>query len=487
MTIDSISLLALTAAGMVAGLALPARATVRLPALVGSHMVLQRDRPVPVWGWAAPGETVRVSFRNARYTATADASGRWQTELAAQPAGGPFMLSVQGDAAGDAAGNAIELTDVLVGDVWLAAGQSNMQFKVKDPNRGGYQPVQNADQEIAAANFPDIRFFTVGQKAASQPQPEAAGSGWQVCGPGTVAEFSAVAYFFARDLHQRYHVPVGVVVSSWGGTPAETWVSAEGLRAFPEFRSGAPSIPAEPQSAPAALYNGMIAPLRLCAFRGVLWYQGETNVGRAAQYRTLFPALIADWRRQWGAELPFLFVQLANWKPALPAPAESDWAELREAQTCALALPRTGMATAIDLGEADDIHPHNKQAVGARLALVARRMAYGEKDVVDSGPTFAKMTVTGRTVRLAFNHRGGGLVARDGPLRGFAVAGANQVFYWATAEIKGNEVVVNSATVPAPVAVRYDWADNPAGNLYNREGLPTVPFRTDTPPRLSPE
>ena len=451
-------------------LAAPAQATVRLPALVGAHMVLQRDRPVPVWGWAAPGEAVTVAFEGRTYAATTDSTGRWQATLPPQPAGGPHTLMVKGQ-------NTIELTDVLVGDVWLASGQSNMQFKVKDRNPGGYQPVQNADQEIAAANFPNIRFFTVSQKAAAQPEAELAGAGWQVCGPATVADFSAVAYFFSRDLHQQYKVPMGVIVSSWGGTPAEAWVSAEGLKKLPG--SAVQPMVKEPQNAPSALYNGMIAPLLPYAIKGVIWYQGESNVGRAPQYRALFPGLIADWRTRWGYQLPFLFVQLANFLPALPELSESDWAELREAQASALVLPGTGMATAIDVGEAEDIHPHNKQAVGRRLALAARHVAYGDETVVYSGPTLASMAVTGPALRLKFDHRGTGLVAKDGSLRGFAVAGADHKFYWATAQVQGNEVVVKSAPVPAPVAVRYDWADNPNGNLTNREGLPAVPFRTD--------
>ncbi|MFD1469600.1 sialate O-acetylesterase [Hymenobacter caeli] len=641
-----------------------ARAAVRLPALVGSHMVLQRDAKLPLWGWAAPGEQVSVTFRGKTYPAVPGGpDGRWQATLPPQPAGGPYTLTVRGQ-------NTIELTDVLVGDVWLASGQSNMQFKVKDPNRGGYQPVQNADQEIAAANWPNLRLFTVNQTAAYRPQAEAPANGWQVCSPATIAEFSAVAYFFGRDLYQQYRVPMGLIADSWGGTPAEAWVSAEGLRAFPEFGAkvaafsqrttsladdqrafqtqqkafqqsintrdqgylpggktwaapdfdarawatlavpgaweaspalagydgvvwfrkeieltaadaarsltlalgriadadstwfngvkvggtggagtpraydvpaalvhpgrnviavrvvdasgpggfvGAPAdlvlttaarslalagawqyrpgiapadvprppVPGGAQMAPTALYNGMIAPMQPLAIKGVIWYQGETNAERAEQYRTLFPALIADWRAHWGYEFPFLFVQLANFNPALPQPAESDWAELREAQAGALALPRTGMATAIDLGDPADIHPHNKQEVGRRLALAARRVAYADPGVVASGPTYAGMAVAGPAVRLRFDHHGSGLRAPDGPLRGFAVAGADHKFYWATAQVQGDDVVVSSAEVPAPVAVRYDWATNPDGNLYNREGLPTVPFRTDTWPGVT--
>ena len=647
------------------GLAAPAaRATVRLPALVGSHMVLQRDRPVPVWGWAAPGEAVSVTFQGKSCPATApDATGRWQATLPPTPAGGPYELTVKGQ-------NIITLSDVLVGDVWLASGQSNMQFKVKDPNPGGYQPTQNADQEIAAANWPRIRFFTVQQAVAYRPQADAAGTGWQVCSPATVAGFSAVAYFFSRDLYQKYQVPMGVVVSSWGGTPAEAWVSAEGLRNFPEFAprladfaqrttslpddqrayetqqrelldhirrydkgylpngqtwaapdldarawptmalpgiwetqpglatydgivwfrkevdlpaslagqpltlllgkiddadstyvngvkvgsgsgyqnlrsytvpaglaragrnviavrvvdtgggggiagepaelalSGAgqtlplagpwqyqvgldpkdqpvPPAPGGAQNAPSTLYNAIVAPLQPIALKGVIWYQGESNADRAAQYRTLFPALITDWRQHFGADLPFLFVQLANFQAALPQPAESDWAELREAQAGALKLPRTGMVTAIDIGNPADIHPHNKQEVGRRLALAARHVAYGDNQLTDSGPTYAGMTVAGAAVRLKFTDLGGGLSVKGPALHGFAVAGTDRKFHWATARVVGREVVVQSAAVPHPVAVRYDWASNPDGTLYNRAGLPAPPFRTDTWPGIT--
>ncbi|AMJ66326.1 sialate O-acetylesterase [Hymenobacter sp. PAMC 26628] len=641
-----------------------AHAAVRLPALVGSHMVLQRDRPVPVWGWAAPGEKVTITFRSKAYPATPDASGRWQATLPATPAGGPYALTVQGS-------NRIELTDILLGDVWLASGQSNMQYKVKDGNRGGYQPTDNADQEIAAANWPKMRVFTVNQAVAYRPQAEAAGSGWQVCSPATVAQFSAVAYFFGRDLHQQYQVPMGLVVSSWGGTPAEAWVSTAGLQAFPEFgktvtdfagrttdlaadqqafvaqqrafaqnmathdqgylpggktwanadfdarawptmalpgawerapalanydgvvwfrkeieltaadagrdltlalgaiddndstwfngvkvggttghalprRYNVPAALVHPgrnvvavrvvdtgsggglmgpveemhlttpgrtlalagpwqyqvgiatglmpkppvaggaQNAPTALYNAMIAPLEPMALKGVIWYQGEANADRAAQYRTLFPALITDWRAHWGPQLPFLFVQLANFQPAQPQPTESAWAELREAQAGALKLPRTGMATAIDIGNPADIHPHNKQEVGRRLALAARHVAYADNQLTYSGPTYASQATEGPAIRLKFTQTGAGLQAKGGaPLQDFAVAGADRKFYWATARLVGNEVVVQSAQVPAPIAVRYDWADSPNGNLFNKEGLPAVPFRTDTWPGVT--
>ncbi|OUJ70415.1 hypothetical protein BXP70_24510 [Hymenobacter crusticola] len=464
-----------------------AHATVRLPALVGNHMVVQRDVPVPVWGWAGPGEQVAVTFRGHSYPATPNAAGRWQVALPATPAGGPYTITIKGQ-------NTLTVEDVLVGDVWLASGQSNMELPLRDKNApapGAYPLILNAEQEVAMADFPQIRQFTVKKVVAYQPQTQNEGHSWQVCSPTTASSFSAVAYFFARDLYQRYHVPIGIISSPWGGTPAEAWVSTESLQQLPDFqasvdalaqRSTAPEKDA--QNTPTVLYNGMIAPLQPYALKGVIWYQGESNTGRGAQYRTLFPALIRDWRDHWGSNLPFLFVQLANFTKALPLPGPSDWAEVREAQAQALALPHTGMAVAIDLGDPDDIHPANKQDVGHRLALVARQVAYGDKKVVAAGPTFQRMRVNGNQVQLTFGNTGTGLMLRSGTttLSGFAVAGADGQFHWAAATLAGPaEVVLTCAAVPAPVAVRYSWANNPLGNLYNREGLPAVPFRTDTP------
>ena len=456
----------------------------RLPALVGDHMVIQRDTPVPVWGWAAPGEQVTVTFRGKGYAATPAASGKWQVALPATPAGGPYTMTIQGQ-------NTLTIQDILVGDVWLASGQSNMELPLRDKNApaaGAYPMVVNAEQEVAAANFPQIRQFTVKKVVAYQPQADNEGYSWQVCSPSAAGSFSAVGYFFARDLYQRYQVPIGLLSSPWGGTPAEAWVSAEALKQLPDFRDkvttlAAPATPdKEAQNTATVLYNGMIAPLLPYALKGIIWYQGESNVGRAAQYRTLFPALIRDWRQRFGQpELPFLFVQLANFTKALQEPAESAWAELREAQAQALALPRTGMAVAIDIGEGADIHPSNKQDVGHRLALVARQVAYGDKQVVAAGPTFQRLTVSGGQARVKFANVGAGLLLKTGTttLSGFAVAGADHKFHWASATLVGAEVVLTCAAVPTPVAVRYDWADNPIGNLYNREGLPAVPFRTD--------
>jgi sialate O-acetylesterase len=475
------------------GSGLAAQATVRLPALVGDHMVLQRNAKVPVWGWAAPGEQVSITFQGKTYTAVPGADNKWQVELPTAEAGGPYVMTIKGQ-------NELTIQDILIGDVWLASGQSNMEMPLRDrnaPSPNAYPLPLNAEQELAAANYPNIRQFTVQRAVAYQPQKESLGYDWKVCTPGTASSFSAVGYFFARDLFTRYHVPIGLISCTWGGTPAEAWMSAEALKKLPDFqtsvteieqRAGQPDATSkDPQNLSSVLYNGMVAPLLPYAVKGVIWYQGESNVSRADQYRTLFPALIQDWRSRWSADLPFFFVQLANWTKALPDPAESDWAELREAQAQALALPRTGMAVAIDLGEADNIHPANKQDVGHRLALVARQVAYGDKQVVAAGPTYQRMVVHGNTVQLMFAHVGTGLQAKGdaGSLKGFAVAGVDKQFHWAKAQLQGKTITLTCDAVPTPVAVRYDWANNPDGNLYNKEGLPAVPFRTDRWPGVT--
>jgi sialate O-acetylesterase len=496
---------------------LPSGADVKLPALFSDNMVLQRDRVVPVWGTAGAGEQVTVTLGEAQATTTANQEGQWRVQLPAQPAGGPFELTVAGK-------NTLTLHNVLIGEVWIASGQSNMEWPVSLS--------LHPEQEIAAANYPQIRLFGVKHTVASQPRQDTEGT-WVECTPQTVAGFSAVAYFFGRDLHQALGVPVGLIKTAWGGTPAESWISRPTLEAHPDLKGlverwdavrlqaledyvgavdqyfqqvarwvqnaqssglltpmpaapGLPGILQNPWRA-SGLYNGMIAPLIPYALRGAIWYQGESNANRAYQYRTLFPALIQDWRRAWGqGDFPFLFVQLANFTAPPAEPGESDWAELREAQSMALALPNTGMAVAIDLGEADNIHPPNKQEVGRRLALAARAIAYGQP-VVYSGPLYQSMAVEGHSIRLWFRHLGGGLVAQGGgPLRGFAIAGADRKFVWAEARIEGETVVVHSDQVPQPVAVRYAWANNPEGcNLFNQAGLPASPFRTDDWPGVT--
>jgi sialate O-acetylesterase len=382
----------------------------------------------------------------------------------------------------------------------------------------------SAKDEIAAANFPKIRLFTV-TRAVGEPKPYELGKGWAECSPTTVGSFSAVGYFFGRELHKSLDgVAIGLVASSWGGTPCESWTSQAALEANPEFKSildryagqlkeypekkkeydaalakyeeavkkattdgtkppAKPMAPVGPDSPyrPSGLWSAMIQPLTPMAIRGVIWYQGEANASRGQQYRTLFPAMITDWRKQWGlGDFPFLFVQLANFRERAAQPGESGWAELRDAQLSTLRVPATAMAVAIDIGEAGNIHPANKQDVGKRLCLGALKVAYG-RDLVYSGPIYQSMKVEGNKVRLTFAHTGKGLEAKGGELKGFAIAGADKKFVWAKAAIDGQTVVVSADEVAAPVAVRYGWADNPECTLYNADGLPASPFRTDGP------
>jgi sialate O-acetylesterase len=649
---------------LAAALAPHAHADVRVPAIVGDHMVLQRDAKVRLWGWADAGEALRVRIAGQTLATTADAAGRWQVQLAPMPAGGPHTLEISGK-------NTLRFADILVGEVWVASGQSNMEFPVSR--------AADAVAETAAARFPRMRLFTVAKATSPTPLDNMRGE-WTECSPETVGDFSAVAYFFGRELNRALDVPVGLIHSSWGGTPAEAWTSRGALsaeaslkpmiealdrrladpdathayeRAVAEWEqknvvvdtgnegfargwagpeldatdwkpmtlpqywektgldidgavwfrrevtvpaewagkdlvltlgaiddfdttyfagvqvgatgketpgywthqrsyvvpgslvragqtviavrvfdragdggfggpssamqldlaagSGAQAIslagawryqieravpsvtpdwgsqPAglEDQNAPTTLYNAMIAPLTPFAIRGAIWYQGESNASRAFQYRTLFPSLIRDWRRAWGiGNFPFDFVQLANYMARRDQPGDSEWAELREAQAMALAMPNTGMATAVDIGVADDIHPLNKQGVGRRLALVALSRNYG-RAIEFSGPVYRSHKVKGAKVRLRFAHAAGLAVRDGGALKGFAVAGDDRRFVWAQAQIDGDSVVVWSDAVAKPVAVRYGWADNPDADLVNGAGLPAPPFRTDAWPGIT--
>ncbi|HEY3396275.1 MAG TPA: sialate O-acetylesterase [Armatimonadota bacterium] len=644
-----------------------ATADLTLPSVIGDHMIIQQGIPAPIWGKAAPGEQVTVSYAGQTKHATADAEGRWMVKLdpvTAQPGQRGRMMRIAGR------NSQIVLRDLMVGEVWVCSGQSNMQFAT-------VQSI-NGEAEVAQANYPQMRLFTVPNVTAPFPQ-ENCGGQWLPCSPQTAAGFSAVGYFFGRDLFQNLGVPIGLINTSWGGTVAEAWTSAAALRAkLPEFNAaldiiagpqdamtqatenyrkqvdafnaatlklydmeedvasatagraradyddkawkqmplpadyrtvlgetyglvwfrktvdipaawagkdlilrpgpidevdvtwfngvevGAkgnsrarqtqywnvareykvpgnlvkagpnviairvsniygqgglwgqpgdtmfvqsadnsdkthvslvgnwrydvefklPVMPADPNNPnrPSMLYNAMIAPLIPVGIRGAIWYQGESNAGNATQYRTLLPTMITDWRTRWGeGDFPFLVVSLANYTERLAQPQDSQWAELREAQALtAERYPKVGLAMAIDIGDAADIHPKNKQEVGRRLALDAEAMAYGEK-VVYSGPVFRSLKVEGGKAVLSFSHVEGGLVAKGGPLTGFAIAGADGKFVWAKAEIRGSQIVVWSDQVAAPAAVRYAWANNPECNLYNGAGLPAVPFRTNPP------
>lgn len=621
-------------------------AEVNLPKIFSDNMVLQRGKELRIWGNADAGEKVSVSMGAQKESTRANKEGKWEIKLSPYKAGGPHKLVVKGQ-------NTITFNNVMIGDVWLASGQSNMEWSVNRSN--------NAEEEIQLANFKNIRLFSVPRKISSTPQTDFEEGQWQECTPETVGDFSAVAYFFGRKLHNQLDVPIGLINSSWGGTVAETWISPEVMKEDEDFKeimsdgnapdleeqekaakqkmenwlskieeedkgrsenwesletidatwddmslpvlweqNGLPGIdgivwfrkefslsdheaqqglilnlgpiddsdytyingklvgknidkydldrrytvpaellkpgknviairvvdtgggggfpgtenqlyymtgqgkislagpwkynvgiageaPSSPQRGPniypSLLFNGMINPITNFPIRGTIWYQGESNAARAWQYRRIFTNLINDWRTQWNQpEMPFLFVQLANFMKADHQPVESEWAELREAQASALELPNTGMAVAIDIGEANDIHPRNKQDVGKRLALAAMKVSY-DRDIVHSGPIFKSLSVEGNKAILEFSSTGSGLMANDkyGYLKGFAIAGENQDFHWARARIEDNKVIVWSDQVEKPVAVRYAWGNNPDdANLYNKEGLPASPFRTDT-------
>lgn len=624
-------------------------AQLKVARLFGDHMVLQREKPVKVWGWANKGDKVDLTFNQQKATAKADADGKWTAELSAMSAGGPYELVVKTKK------DEVKLTDVLVGEVWLLSGQSNMEWRVKNSD--------SAKVEIARANHPNIRHFEVAHELAFTPEKDLNSGDWKIASPETVGDFSAVGYFFAVDLAKRLGVPVGLVHSSWGGTQIEGWISEKamnasdvlnyypatmphswdedgqrqeqkiieraygaadfdtksveesayqkpgydfeqwklkvnpisnwdqnGLRGFrgtaymqrnvdiPSDLAGKPttlhfgrhdaqlaffingrkvyegsgsqnitldipagtwqagknsilvkigslgqsarrgmgflgnaedySIEGAGESLPltetswnmtpswqaartythgannagTTLYNAMIAPLVPYTIAGALWYQGESNAGRAYQYRKSFPLLIESWRKDWGYDFPFLFVQLATYGPFQNSNEGSDWAELREAQTMTLSLPKTGMAVTTDIGNPDNIHPTNKQDVGHRLALAAMKVAYGKDDILYSGPTFKDAQFSGNKAIITFSNTGGGLMVKEkyGYLKGFEVAGRDHKFRYAPARIEGDKVIVSQPDVPEPVAVRYGWANSPIDdNLFNAEGLPAVPFRTD--------
>jgi sialate O-acetylesterase len=495
----------------------------QLHGLFTDNMVLQRDRPVAVYGTGEVGETVTVEIGGLQASGTV-VDGRWKVVLPPLAAGGPHTLKVTGN-------NAIALKNVMCGDVWLCTGQSNMAGLLKAYKRGDTESRRLYDG-IPAAN-PLIRLFKLKQDGADTPQREVVtdstfGPTWRECDEESALEFSATGYLFGSKLQPEIGVPVGLIYATLGGTSAECWVSAETLRSRPEFKDildgyeaskaaypkaneqylamlsawqamkpterneqKPPQPPMGPQhpKRPSGLFNFMIAPLQEFTVKGAIWYQGEGNASRAIQYRQLFPALISSWRQQWGlGDFPFLFVQLAAYRKANPEPEDTDWAWLREAQAMTLTLPNTGMAVAIDAGHQTNIHPPDKPTVGTRLAAAALKVAYG-RDLVASGPTFQRLTISGSQAVLDFDNLGGGLVTKaveaDGhfvspdSLRGFAVCGPDQRFYWADAVIRGRQVVVSSSQVSSPVAVRYAWANFPLCNLYNREGFPAVPFRTD--------
>jgi len=492
-----------------------ARTDVSLAPLFGDHAVLQSGRPVALWGTAGANDPITVTFRGQTERAVAGGDGRWIVHLKALAATSePADLVVAGQ-------NTVTLHDVVVGEVWLCSGQSNMEFTVASGGRNFC--VDNAEAEVAAANYPLIRQLRIERAVAQTPATTAKTGGWRPASPMTVADFTAVGYFFARDIHRALGVPVGIVLSSWGGTPIESWMSDEARGSTsvagtldarwmkakgewpPERVARYPSDMAEWQKAqasagashtknpipwpqppatedsparPGGLYNAMIAPLEPGALRGILWYQGESNVGHAAEYAELLNALIRSWRAGFGqGDLPFSIVQLANFGDRNDV-TDRGWARLREAQAQVLGAPATGLAVTIDIGMAENIHPTNKQEVGRRLALVAKARVYGIAGEF-SGPVFDGATREGRAMRAHFTHAGSRLVARGGAVQALEIAGKDGVFHPAAGAIDGDTLVVSAPDVDEAAAVRYAWSDSPEANLYNDAGLPAAPFRSD--------
>lgn len=484
-----------------------AGAEVKPHGLFTDGAVLQRGIPIPIWGTAREGEQVTVSIHDQRVTTTAQ-GGLWMVRLKPMKAGGPYTLTITGE-------NTVTRQNLLVGEVYICSGQSNMEWPMT--------LTENAQEAIGQSTDPLLRLYSVPHTVSDTPLSDV-NSQWKECGPNTVAGFTAVGYHFGRSLRQALKVPVGLIQSAWGGTPAESWTrrgvlendttlremiafydqakqqypealrnyqaavekhkeEAEKARAEGKEPPKAPMPPVNPVNAfyPTTLYNGMIAPLIPYAIRGAIWYQGESNAGRAYQYQTLFPAMIRNWRDDWKqGDFPFFFVQLAPFLKIETEPKESAWAELREAQRLtALNVPRTGMAVITEFGEENDIHPRKKRQVGERLALIARATVYRER-VPYSGPTFDSQQIAGDKIILRFKHAKGGLVAEGGTLKGFTLAGADGKFYTANAVIAGDKVIVSAPQVPRPVGARYGWANYPLGNLFNKDGLPASPFRTDT-------
>jgi sialate O-acetylesterase len=436
-------------------------AAVKPHALFSEHAVLQQGVKVPVWGTTDQTEDVTVSVAGQQVTAK-PADGKWRVDLEPLAAGGPHVLTINQGA------TTVEIKDVLVGEVWICGGQSNMQWTLKQSD-GGSDAIANSTNE-------KLRLLTVPRNGADTPQTDVTAS-WSVADPQTTGDFSGVGYFFGYDLQKSLNVPVGLISSNVGGTAAEQWMKKEDIDNHPELKDMS-----KPQGA-SMLYNAMIAPLAPYAIKGVIWYQGESNAGRAFQYRTLLPAMIKNWRETFGqGDFPFLMVQIAPYEAIVSEPSDSIWAEVRDAQFhIAQNVPRTALIVTTDVGDERDIHPRRKQPVGQRLALAARAVGYGEK-IEYSGPTYESMSIDGDKVTLRFKNVGGGLVAKDGELTGFTIAGEDKKFHKAQAKIEGDTVVVWSEQVPKPAAVRYGWAAFPVVNLWNKEGLPASPFRTDTFP-----
>lgn len=477
-----------------------------LPSVFSDHMVLQRQMPIPVWGTAVPGAEVKVTLAEKSAVAKADEIGNWKTVLPAMEAGGSQSLEISSGAAKRVYG------DVLIGEVWLCSGQSNMDFTLAKTAKRSFSGAADWEKEVAAANHPALRMFSAEWEMNEFPQRDVPGK-WAVCTPETAGDFSAVAYYFGRQLQLDLKVPIGLVTCAYGASTIESWIPQEALAAHPQFkelldafgkkclvyrddpkqflsygealakskggRSPKNPDPFQDQHNPFVLHNGMIAPVVPYAIRGAIWYQGESNMNTRKLYPELQQALIETWRAQWGnPNLPFYFVQLAPNKAPSPEPSGGQLPEMREAQAKSLAIPHTGMAVTLDIGDETNVHPRNKLDVGNRLARLAMTGTYGQSGE-SSGPLFRESSVQNGKVIIKFDHAGG-LVAKDGALKQFAIAGADGKFVWADAVIDGESVIVSSPKITEPTQVRYAWGENPAGaNLTNAEGLPAAPFRTN--------
>lgn len=482
-----------------------AQANVTLAPLFRDGAVLQQGKSVPVWGQADPGEKITVEFQGQKKEVTAGADGKWRINL------DPLSVSATPTELIATGKNTVKVSDVLVGEVWICSGQSNMAWYVKN--------AKDFDQEAAAANLPLIRHFKVELKPSEKPEDTLNGE-WATCSPQTVGDFSATGYFFGRELYKTLNVPIGLINTSYGGTPVESWMSDAALKENPAFASvfarwkqtlsdypnqlkiyeqraekwkadreaaqkaGQPFATRPPRKpdgpgsrmSPSSLFNAMVHPLIPYGIRGVIWYQGEANAARFTEYGALFQGMITQWRRDFAQDnVPFYFVQLANLERKAD-PSSEQWAFQREAQASALKLPHTGMAVAVDIGEAGNIHPKNKQEVGRRLALIALALTY-EKGGEYAGPVFKSAQADGSAMKVSFDHARG-LKVLDTPGT-YELAGADRKFYPASARVVGEELVVTSPSVTQPTAVRYGWKNNPSINLYNEAGLPAPPFRSD--------
>ena len=479
------------------------KANIRLPAIINDNMVLQQKSNITLWGWANAGEkiTIAASWNSKPATVTADEKGNWSVQLKTIKAGGPYSIQF-------AASDTITVQNVLLGEVWLASGQSNMEFFMGKTSNSSYTGTLNYQQEIAAANYPLIRTIDIPNKVSDEPQNNFNGK-WKICSPQSADTFSAVAYYFAKEIFNATGYPVGIINATWGGTPAESWTKksvlesdselniileryqkqcAEYPEAFEKYKvaldkwkadtakrkGAAPAAPMGPTHNKSfyKLYNGMIAPIVPYTLKGAIWYQGESNADRAYQYRKLFPAMIANWRSDFkNNRLPFYFVQIS--------PHRSQHPEIRDAQLYALnTVPYTGMVVTTDNGDSMDIHPRNKKLVGERLSLWALKNEYGKKKVIPSGPLYQSAKINAGKITISFKYADG-LMAKDGALKEFMIAGDDQQFVPAKAIVEGNKIVVWSDAVAKPVAVRFAWSNVPRPNLYNGAGLPASPFRTD--------